>query len=479
MNTVANPGVILLVDDDVHILASYEKTLRYGGMPPTIPCPDPAGVLGLLDKNPVRLVILDLCMPGLGGEEVLAAIRARHPAVPVIVVTGEGAVETAVRLMQRGASDYLVKPVDRQRLLAAVENGLARGPAVPAGGVVRPSGQGVQMVGRSAGMQEVFGVVSAVAPSREPVLITGETGVGKELAARAVHAASGLGGPFVAINAAGLDDALFADTLFGHAKAAYTGAGAARPGMVEKAAGGSLFLDEIGDLGQPSQIKLLRLLQEKEYYPLGSDTVKRCQARIIVATNRSIEDLLDPARFRLDLFYRLRTHHIHLPPLRERAGDLPELVAHFIARAAANLGRAPTPPPPGLLNRLAAYAFPGNLRELEAMIHDALARSRGGDLTLAAFEHWMGRERPASPGTALPSSPAAGQPATASPPELPRRPGKSPMPTLKEAEELLIAEALRRADGNQAQAAAFLGITRQALNRRLRTAAPTLGQMQE
>ncbi len=394
------------------------------------------------------------------------------------MVTGEGAVETAVRCMRLGACDYLVKPVDRKRLLDAVSQGLALAVEKPAeaapapGGLPAAAGKagrkdadrpgeggGVRMVGRSAAMAEVLAAIAAVAPSREPVLITGETGVGKELAARAVHEASGLSGPFVAVNAAGLDDALFADTLFGHAKAAYTGAGAARPGLVEKAAGGSLFLDEIGDLGQASQVKLLRLLQEKEYYPLGSDAVKHCQARIIVATNLTIEALLDPARFRLDLFYRLRTHHIHLPALRDRPDDLADLVDHFIARAAQSLGRPAAAAPAGLLDRLAGYSFPGNLRELEAMVHDAMARAKGGPLSLDPFEAWMGRRR--SP------SPAAPVALAADVVHLPRHPGKSPMPTLKEAEDLLIAEALRRADGNQAQAAAFLGISRQALNRRL------------
>jgi DNA-binding NtrC family response regulator len=480
----ADTGVILLVDDDVHILSSYEKTLRYGGMPPTIPCPDPTRVAEFLERYHVILVILDLCMPDVSGEEVLAGIRKRHPHLPVIVITGEGAVETAVRLMRQGAGDYLVKPVDRKRLLDAVAQGLSASAAsavrdslvtppgnqetTPLPGLPERGKRGMvaslrgsdgyaapHMVGRSAVMQEVMATIAAVAPSHQAVLITGETGVGKELAARAVHAASGLAGPFVAVNAAGLDDALFADTLFGHAKAAFTGAGAARPGLVEKAAGGSLFLDEIGDLGQASQVKLLRLLQEKEYYPLGSDVVKRCQARIIVATNLTLDALLDPTRFRLDLFYRLRTHHMHLPVLRDRLDDLPELVEHFIVRAAESLGREPAAVPPGLLDRLAGYAFPGNLRELEAMVHDALARAGDGPLSLEPFETWMGRRRPA------PTPPAADAV------RFPRYPGKSPMPTLKEAEELLIAEALRRADGNQAQAAAFLGITRQALNRRL------------
>lgn len=315
------------------------------------------------------------------------------------------------------------------------------------------------IITRSEKMRAIFRYTEVISPSQQPVLITGETGVGKELIARVIHTLSGSAGSYVTVNVAGLDDAVFSDTLFGHKRGAYTGADHSREGLVAQAAGGTLFLDEIGDLRESSQVKLLRLLQEQTYYPLGSDIPTRSSARIVVATNRDLEREMSEGRFRRDLYYRLIAHHIHVPPLRERKEDIPLLLDHFLAEAAQALHKRKPTPPPELITFLSAYDFPGNIRELKALVTDAVAMHRSGVLSMQRFRDVIGRDlRPIHP------SPAEGAPF-----DLAGR-----FPTLREAEEYLIKEALRRSHGNQRIAASFLGITSQALNKRLRRADQSL-----
>jgi len=251
---------------------------------------------------------------------------------------------------------------------------------------------------------------------------------------------------------------MFSDTLFGHRKGAFTGADKPRDGMITQASGGTLFLDEIGDLKESSQVKLLRLLQEREYYPIGSDLPKKSSARIIVATNRCPSEMVSKGEFRKDLYYRLCTHHIEIPPLRDRVEDIPVLFDHFLGKAAASLDKMKPTPPPQAIPLLSSYAFPGNVRELEAMVHDAVARHRSGVLSLEGFKRIMGDSHEADMGSfSITNRDAADF-----------LEGMPSLPTLKEAEALLIGEALRRAEGNQGLAASFLGITRTALNKRLK-----------
>jgi DNA-binding NtrC family response regulator len=364
----------------------------------------------------------------------------------------------------------MVKPVEKSRLIAGVrravelqelqrENRLLKA-HVLSDRLEHPEAF-AEIISRSDRMRSVFQYIEAIAASPQPVLITGETGVGKELVARAVHALSRRKGTFVAVNVAGLDDNVFADTLFGHRKGAFTGADQARSGLVEQAAAGTLFLDEIGDLSVASQVKLLRLLQDGEYFPLGSDVAKRSDARVVVATNQELRTLQDPGRFRKDLYYRLRAHHIHIPPLRERLDDLPVLAEHFLEQAAQTLGKKKPVPPHELVVLLSTYHFPGNVRELQTMILDAVSAHKSGILSLDAIKAHIQEQRGMTePGAREPVQGAHGMLSFS-----------EQLPTLKQAEDLLIGESMRRAKGNQAIAALSLGITRQALNRRLKLAA--------
>ncbi|MBJ6725276.1 sigma 54-interacting transcriptional regulator [Geomesophilobacter sediminis] len=314
-----------------------------------------------------------------------------------------------------------------------------------------------EIITQNSVMGDLLQYLELIAPSGQPVLILGETGVGKELFARALHDASGRDGLFIAVNVAGLDDHMFSDTLFGHVKGTYTGADSDREGLVSRAAGGTLFLDEIGDLAEPAQIRLLRLVQEQEYYRLGCDTPSRSDARIVIATNRDLRRAMNDGRFRKDLYYRLFAHQIPVPPLRSRPDDIPLLLDSFVRYAAQSLGREVPSYHPELITLLGSYSFPGNVREFQAMVFEAVARSGGGKISLDLFKEIILRER----SDALPAQGGAGRP------EVPPVIAFSRFPTLKEAEDLLIAQALALAKSNQGVAAAMLGISRQALNRRL------------
>jgi DNA-binding NtrC family response regulator len=310
------------------------------------------------------------------------------------------------------------------------------------------------------GMRAIFQYLEVISGTRQPVTITGETGTGKELIARAVHNLSGCTGEYVALNAAGLDDNMFSDTLFGHRKGAFTGADQARDGLITRAAGGTLFLDEIGDLNEMSQIKLLRLLQEHEYYPVGSDFIKKSDARIVLATNRDLLELIKQGRFRNDLYYRLCGHRVHLPPLRERLDDIPMLLDHFLGASAACLNKKKPTPPPELAVLLALYHFPGNIRELEALVFDAVLRHTSGILSMETFRAVIGDERP-TPGTASAATHSTTE-------ENPLCALFGHFPTIDEVEEYMISEAMKLAKGNQGLAGKILGMGRQTLNKRLK-----------
>jgi DNA-binding NtrC family response regulator len=363
----------------------------------------------------------------------------------------------------------LIKPVDDVRLLACIRRAISLSEARRENRLLKDylltdrlehpevfSG----IITRSKAVRAIFQYVEAIATTILPVLITGETGVGKELIARAVHGLSGRQGEFVAVNVAGVDDHFFSDTLMGHKKGAFTGADRDRKGLIEQAWAGTLFLDEIGDLSTESQVKLLRLLEERKYYPVGSDVPKMTDARIVVATHQDIEPMQAEGKFRRDLFFRLRTHHVHLPPLRERRQDIPLLVEHFLEKAAQSLGKRKITPPKELFTLLAAYHFPGNIRELEGMIYDAVSRHKSGILSLESFREKIApRQKEGRPFS---------QPETEASPAAMEIIFPDRLPTLKEVEQILIDETLKRAGENQTVAAQMLGLTRRALNNRLR-----------
>jgi len=459
--SIRTPMPILLVDDEPQILKSYSIMLRSAGFKHIATMDDSREVLPFLDKQEAAAVILDLSMPSLPGARLLQSITESHQ-VPVIIMTAVNELETAVECMKSGAFDYLVKPVERERFEAsvkrAVEFNTLRLEVLHLKnqllmGDTENDEAFSSIVTMNKKMRAIFQYVEVIAATQQPVLITGETGVGKELFARAVHDISGRKGEFVAVNVAGLDDTMFSDTLFGHKKGAYTGADEGREGLIARAAGGTLFLDEIGDTNESSQVKLLRLLQEQKYYPLGSDVPKKSDVRIVVATNQDLQKLISEARFRKDLYYRLRAHQVHIPALRDRPDDIPLLLDHFLEDAAASMSKKKPTPPQELITLMKTYHFPGNIREMEAMVYDAVARHKGGMLSMESFKDIIGQERASAAAKAGEET----KPFTAG----------EHFPTLKETENALIAKALEMANGNQGIAANLLGITRQALNKRL------------
>lgn len=463
MKKLLSAPPVLLVDDEPQILKSFSLMLRSSGIKEVATLDDGTKVLPFLEGNAVSTVVLDLSMPRVSGLDLLSEINDRHPLVPVVIMSAINELETAVECMRAGAFDYLVKPVERERFESTVRRGMELS-ALRAEvsslkqrllkGGLENEGAFSSIVTADERMRAVFQYVEVIAATNQPVLIMGETGVGKELFARAVHDISGRKGAFIAVNVAGLDDTMFSDTLFGHKKGAYTGAEEARDGLISQAAAGTLFLDEIGDTSESSQVKLLRLLQEHKYYPLGSDVPKGSDVRIVVATNRDLQRLIADGKFRKDLYYRLRAHQVQIPPLRERTGDIPLLLNRFISEAASEMKKRKPTAPPELATLMSTYHFPGNVRELQAMVYDAVARHKGGVLSMESFKDVIGSERAFKESVARAAEETAPY-------------GPEGFPTLKEMEERLIARALELSNGNQGIAASLLGLTRQALNKRL------------
>ena len=466
-NTHLDPPLVL-VDDETTVLQSSQLLLTGAGIKPIITLADCRDLFPLLEKQTVAAIVLDLYMPHISGVEVLPKIIKTHPDTPVIVMTAAHDVETAVSCMKHGAFDYLVKPVEESRLISCAKRALEMRSLRRHVSVLKEYLLSNKLDHEQAfsafntiskKMHSIFQYAEAIANSSEPVLITGETGVGKEVLADAIHRLSGRIGILVPVNVAGLDDALFSDTLFGHKKGAYTGATDSRDGFVAQAGGGTLFLDEIGDLAPESQVKLLRLIQDKRYYQLGSDIAKNSDVRIICATNRDLQQRMEKDLFRSDLYFRLSVHQIELPPLRERKEDLPLLVGQFIEMAAKSMKKDIPTPPAELYDLLGVYRFAGNVRELRSLVYDAVAAHRVGPvLSLERFKKAVEKQQQTQQ-VKPPSNETPGDNG------LILIPGK--FPTLNQTETYMTREAMRRANGNQGIAATLLGISRPALNRRL------------
>lgn len=460
-----SPAILIVDDDPVSVELIRSNLYAFGYHRVTV-ATDGTSALEEIRNRPHSLVLLDLVLPDISGVDVLRTTVEEMPDLPVIVLTGTDSVDTAVECMRIGAFDYLTKPPDRNRLRSGISHALKvldleKRLSLLSGAVsetdepLRPEIFS-EIKTRSPRMRAVFTYIEAIADSPKAVLISGESGTGKELVARAIHNAGAREGAFVPVNVAGTDDTMFTDTLFGHIRGAFTGADRARNGLVERARGGTLFLDEIGDLERSSQTKLLRLLQEGEYYPLGSDEAHTADLRIVAATNANLMEKQADGSFRKDLYYRLVSHHILIPPLRERTEDIEILIEHFVAETAAAIGRDVPRIPAAVPEMLRRYPFPGNVRELQAIIADAMSRSRGSELSATVVRSYLdlyGETNAASPGQADGGD---------------RFCWNGSFPTIEEVTDYLIDEALKRTANNQSAAARLLGVSQSTLSRRLK-----------
>ena len=396
------------------------------------------------------LVLTDLRLPNMDGLGLLALIRRQNAQVPVVVMTAYGSIETAVECMKAGATDFLLKPFSLDHLMQVVHKALeVRALRDENRQLKEELGRRYEydnIIGRSEPMQEIFATIERVAPTRATVLLAGESGVGKDLIARAIHFHSPRRDrPLVKINCTAIPENLMESELFGYEKGAFTGAVTSKPGKFEQADTGTVFLDEIGDVPGPIQVKLLRILQEREFERLGSNVTRHTDVRIIAATNQDLRAALEQGTFREDLYYRLNVVPLNIPPLRERKQDIPFLANHFIRKLAADSGSAVESITDAAMERLMAYHWPGNVRELENVIERSLVLCRGSQLN-------------------------AGDVRLESAPRPRSQNGQHFLPeglTLDQYEQELIREALRRADGNKSHAARLLGLTRNALRYRL------------
>ena len=457
---------ILLVDDEPGFIRSLSIALeRRNGINHTYQTSDSRTVMEMIDKEPIELVLLDLNMPHISGDTLLRQIVEKHPQIGVIIISGMNQIEVAVDCIRLGAYDYFVKTTEENRLLEGIGRAIDRQEMRRENEAMRKRFLTdtlenpeifASIITRNKKMRSIFQYLESISSSRQPVIITGESGVGKEQIAHAVHELSKRTGDLVSVNVAGIDDNAFADTLFGHSRGAFTGADKKRIGMTEAAADGTLFLDEIGDLSPTSQIKLLRLLQEGEYYPLGSDRPKRSRARIIAATHQDLYKKVEEGSFRKDLYYRLYIHHIEIPALRERKDDIQLLFEHFLSKASIELEKTKPTYPKQLPVLLANYHFPGNIRELQALVYDAVSQHKSRILSMDVFRRII-----TTPNLLAESSEL----------EIDIFDPNKPLPTLQEINELLITSAMKRSQGNQSLASRMLGISQPALSKRLKKGA--------
>ncbi|MBV9265975.1 MAG: sigma-54-dependent Fis family transcriptional regulator [Acidobacteriaceae bacterium] len=400
----------------------------------------------------VNLVITDLRLPGMDGLRFFQQLQQRGIQAGVIVITAHGSIETAVQAMKMGAADFLQKPFSLDHLTTVVQKALAvqflRAENQRLREELDTRYQFENIVGRSPAMREIFHTVERVAPTRATVLLAGESGVGKDMIARAIHQHSPRKNhAFVKINCTAIPENLMESELFGFEKGAFTGANTTKPGKFEQADGGTVFLDEIGDVPGNIQVKLLRILQERQFERLGSNVTRNVDVRVIAATNVDLRAALEQGRFREDLYYRLNVVPINIPPLRDRKEDIPFLAMHFVHKLSKDLGTTASDISPAAIDRLLDHSWPGNVRELENTIERSLVLSAGDVLQPADIRIEAVRGQTPAPATqslALPEG-----------------------VTLEQWEQMMIREALRRANGNKSQAARLLGLTRNALRYRL------------
>ena len=440
---------ILIVEDEAKMRRLLELNLGEDGFT-TFSAEDAETGLKLLRENPIDLVLTDLKLPGMNGLEFLQMIKRQNAALPVVVMTAFGSVETAVEAMKAGASDYVLKPFSLAEMRLVIRKELdVRNLREENRSLREALGKRYShpnMVARSPKMQEVLATVERVAPTNATVLLGGESGVGKDLVARAIHEKSKrASGPFLKINSSAIPENLLESELFGFEKGAFTGAVASKPGKFELADKGTLFLDEIGDVPPATQVKLLRVLQEREFERLGGTKTVKVDVRLIAATNRDLRQALEQGTFREDLYYRLNVVPIDIAPLRERKEDIPDLVNLFVTRFAGESGKGIEGITPQAMQILVNYHWPGNVRELQNIVERACALSRGPQLEAGDIHI---DQRPSKGGNGAPGFLPEGM-------------------TLEQWEDEMVQEALKRANGNKSQAARLLGLSRNALRYRL------------
>ncbi len=458
---------ILVIDDDIQLLTIVEYILIDFGITNVIKLQNSSSVFEIVEKQNPLMILTDLSMPDISGEDIIVFMKENYPTIPVVVVSATDDVDKAIECVALGAYNYITKPVERTTLIAMIQNiiktkNLEKELNSLKQTVVSDENIKINYFHRvqtqTKEVLNLFKYIEAIKHTIEPVLITGETGVGKELFAEIVHNSSNVLGKFVPVNMAGLDDNLFSDTLFGHSLGSFTDAKSERKGLIEEANNGTLFLDEIGDMSLTSQVKLLRLLQEKEYYPIGSDKPKKSNAKIVVATNIPLEKLKNSKEFRKDLFFRLSTHHIHIPPLRERKDDLEILANTFINEANIVFKKEILPISKKILTLLKSYSFPGNIRELRAIIFDLVGQSQENCISDEAVKYKLKISNQNSKNLSF-DTPSSLDTLFNNIKEL---------PTLKKIDMLLIKEAMKRTNNNQSVASKILGISQQALSQRLK-----------
>jgi DNA-binding NtrC family response regulator len=445
--TSPDAPTVLVVDDEPSNLASIEKIFQRDGLR-VLTADGAKAALEIVRTHRVQVVLTDLMMPGVSGLELLRALKQLSPDTEVVMMTAYGTVETAVQAMREGAYDFVEKPLKRMTIIKSVRKAAERHSLVAENRSLRNEIKLLtkrEIVGSSPALRRVLDVATQAAPSSATVLVLGESGTGKELVARFIHDHSARSrAPFVAVNCSAIPETILEAELFGHERGAFTGALTKREGRFARAGGGTLFLDEIGELSPSVQVKLLRVLQEGEYEPVGGDTV-RADVRIVAATNKDLRAEVTAGRFREDLFYRLNVIAVTAPPLRARREDIPLLVDHFLGVYCAKNARARLEAPREVLKILIDYSWPGNVRELENVIERAVVLCRAEKLSEADLPDYVHQAEGVEPSTLTFS---VGTP-------------------LDEVERRLIRETLRHARGDKSVAAQLLGISTRTIYRKL------------